>query len=130
MGAAGPRRVVLDSGALIAFDRGDARLRALVRLAEQTSTRLLVPAAVLAQVWRDPARHARLAALMGSGLTDVVALDEAMARAAGALCGRSGTSDVVDATVVLAARLHGAVVLTSDPRDLRRIDASLTVEVV
>ena len=38
------------------------------------------------------------------------------------LCGRSGTADVVDASVALLARRLRAVVVTSDPDDLRRLD--------
>ena len=50
-----------------------------------------------------------------------------MALAAGELCAASGTSDVVDAAVVLVARRHGGRVATSDPDDLRRLDARLDV---
>jgi len=45
----------------------------------------------------------------------------------GQLCGRSGTADVIDASVVVAAWTNGRVVVTSDPDDIRRLDASLTV---
>jgi hypothetical protein len=40
MGKARPRTIVLDAGALIAFERGDARMRALVREALKTGVRL------------------------------------------------------------------------------------------
>jgi hypothetical protein len=36
-----------------------------------------------------------------------VSLDDARARAAGQLCGVTGTSDVVDASVVLCAKRRG-----------------------
>lgn len=42
----------------------------------------------------------------------------------GGLAG-DGTSDVIDASVVLAARAHGAAVVTTDPRDLSRIDPAI-----
>ena len=51
-----------------------------------------------------------------------------MAKAAGVLCGRSRTADVIDASVVLAARSRDAVVVTTDETDLRRIDPELEVE--
>jgi len=41
---------------------------------------------------------------------------------------RGGTADVVDASVVVSARLHGATVVTSDPADLLRIDPALNIE--
>jgi len=44
---------------------------------------------------------------------------EAGARAVGELCDRAGTSDVVDALVVLLAKqLRARMVITSDPDDL------------
>jgi hypothetical protein len=102
-------------------------MRALARLSADSDGRLIVPAPVLAQVWRDGRRQVRLAALLGAASTEVDVLDEAGAKAAGVLCGRSGTRDVVDASVVVAARVHGAPVVTGDPDDLRRIDPALHV---
>lgn len=125
MGTERPRAVVLDSGALIAFERNDKRLRALIELAMTHRGELVVPAGVVAQVWRDGRRQSRLARLLASGLLRVQALDLAEAQAAGVLCGRAGTSDVVDASVALVARRYQARVVTSDPDDLQRIDPSL-----
>lgn len=127
MGAAGPRPVVLDAGPLIAFDQGDGLARRLIQRAVAHGGAVIVPAAVVAQVWRDPRRQARLARLIASETTKVDVLDADAARAVGAICGRSRTSDVVDASVVLTARLHRAVVVTSDAGDLLRIDPSLEV---
>jgi len=128
MGKERPQAVVLDAGALIAFERGDDRMRALVRLALQTHSRLLVPAGVVARVFRDGARQARLRALLSGATTEVPVLDQALAEAAGRLCGRTRTSDVIDATVVLTARRANAPVVTSDVGDLRRLDATLRLE--
>jgi len=60
----------------------------------------------------------------------VVPLDEPTAKGAGVLCGKAGTADVVDASVVIAARLLAQTVLTSDPDDLRRLDGRLSVVTV
>ena len=128
MGPASPRGVVLDAGALIAFERGDGRMRSLVAQARRRRRTLTVPAAVLAQVWRDGARQARLAALVGDPVVEVQALDERIARASGVLCGRAGTRDVVDASVVIAAHLVGGPVVTGDPDDLLTLDPHLEVE--
>jgi hypothetical protein len=54
--------------------------------------------------------------------TVVVVFDQILAEAVGTLCGRTGTSDVVDASVVLVARRERAVIVTSDDKDLRRLD--------
>lgn len=67
--------------------------------------------------------------IVGSGLVQVQALDREEAQATGSLCGKSGSRDVVDASVELLARRRGAAVVTSDPVDLRRIDPSLDLVV-
>jgi predicted nucleic acid-binding protein len=127
MGARRPRPVVLDAGALIAFERNDRKVRTLVELALVHKAPLHVPGAVIAQVWRDGRRQARLARLLGSGLVQVQPLDLEEAQATGAICGKAGTSDVVDPSVVLLARRYGASVVTSDAGDLARIDANLSL---
>lgn len=52
-------------------------------------------------------------------------LDAAGARAAGQLCAATSTSDVIDASVVLVARVIDGVTVTSDSDDLRRLDPSI-----
>ena len=119
--------LVLDSGALIALERADEFVRSLTERAVRTGTDIHVPAGVVAQVWRNGTRQARLATLLRSRGIKVAPLDLGEARAAGVLCGRSGTADIVDASVVLLARRHRAPVITSDPDDLARIDPTLTL---
>jgi len=116
---------VLDAGALVAFERNDRRVRRLIELAAEHGASVYVPAGVVGQVWRDGSRQARLARLLKSGLLDVRDLDLEEARAAGTLCGMTATADVIDASVALLARRHDAAVVTSDPDDLRRLDALL-----
>ena len=120
--------VVLDAGALIAFERGDPRMRALCREALRTRTRLVIPAGVLGQVLRDRARQVPLRALLSGSTTEVPALDQILAEAAGILCGRTLTSDVIDASVVLIAMRERAIVVTSDVDDLRKLEPSLKLE--
>jgi predicted nucleic acid-binding protein len=128
MGKARHQTLVLDAGALIAFERGNAKMRALVREALDAGVRLVIPAGVLAQAWRGAARQAPLRALVKGPTSVVPALDQVLAEAAGVLCGRAGTSDVIDASVVLLARRHRAVVVTSDSDDLRRLDPAVALE--
>ncbi len=123
MGPKRPRPVVLDAGALIAIDRADRRLIRLLELADE----IHVPAAVVAQAWRNPARQVRLVRLLAADPVHVHALDNEEAKAVGHLCGASGTSDVVDASVVLLARRVGGVTVSSDPDDLHVIDPHLDV---
>jgi hypothetical protein len=91
---------------------------------------MVVPAGALAQAWRDAVRQSRLAALVGARGVRVAALTEQVARAAGQLCGLRGTADVIDATVALAARETGGIVITSDPDDIRRLDPTLSIVAV
>ena len=130
MGQASSPTLVLDTGALIAFERADPRMRALLREALRTRTRIVIPAGALGQAWRDPARQVVLRALAGDPLTTVPPLDRVLAEAAGVLCGRTRTSDVIDASVALTAKRSQAVIVTSDARDLRRLDPTLRIEPV
>ena len=121
--AKAPRTVVLDSGALIAFERGDERMRALLLEARASGARLVIPAGVIGQVWRTPATQVAIGSITRAAETTVVTLDKVMAEAAGILCGRRKTADVIDASVVLTARREGpAVIVTSDVDDLQQLD--------
>ena len=117
--------LTLDASALIAFERNDRVVVAILIRARQRDVGLAAPAGVVGQVWRDGSHQVRLARLLGSGLVEVVPLDDAGARAAGQLCGVAGTRDVIDASVILCARQRGHDVLTSDVDDLQRLDSSL-----
>ncbi|WP_426571890.1 PIN domain-containing protein [Aquihabitans sp. McL0605] len=125
MGAPTPRPVVVDCGALIAFERGDRSIRALLREADH----LIIPAGVVAQVWRGGARQARIARLLQAQNATIEPLDAVTARVIGVLCAHTGTSDVVDASVALAGQLHDAVVVTSDPDALRALAPGLDLQV-
>lgn len=120
--------VTLDAGALVAFERGERRMVVALRVALDSLVPLTVPAGVVGQVWRDGARQARIARLLGSSSVSVEPLDDLRARAAGQLCGVTGTRDVIDASVVLGARARGDRIFTSDIEDLRRLDASIVLE--
>jgi hypothetical protein len=117
----------LDAGALIAFERGDRAMLALIVVAQQASLKFVVPSAAVAQVWRDGRKQVRLARLLASPLVEVEALTDQRARAAGQLCGVTGTRDIVDAAVALCARQRGGRVITSDPENLQRLDPTLQV---
>ena len=113
--------VVLDTGALLAVERRDRRLRALEDLAVRGRVRLLVPAGVVAQVWRDPARQVPVVRLLRRDAAVEVPLDRVASRRVGSLLTEHGTSDVVDGHVALLAQDAGAQVVTSDRGDLERL---------
>lgn len=111
--------LVLDAGALVAVDRGDRPMMARLAVARQHGLELRSNAMVVAQVWRDrQGRQASLARLLRA--VDVRAISHEDGRQAGVLLGEAGTTDPVDATVVLLAR-PGDRILTSDPDDLTRL---------
>ncbi len=120
--------VTLDAGALIAFDKNDRRLVVALCVALEAKLPMTVPAGVVGQVWRDGARQARLARLLAAKSVVVEPLDDACARAAGQLCGVTGTKDVIDAAVVLGARARNDRIFTSDVSDLRRLDRTVVLE--
>jgi len=118
---------MLDAGALIALDRGDKRMIALLQRALAQGRSFRVPAGVVGQAWRDGRVQVTLARFLRSEEVEVIPLDEELARSCGELCGASNTSDIVDASVVILARERRDVIVTSDPNDLRRLDPSAQI---
>lgn len=123
--------LVLDAGALIALDRNDRSVWAMLRNAADDSAQVSVPAGVVAQAWRDGSRQALLARALTH--CDEVPLEGSLARATGLLCGRAGTADIVDASVALIAAARSqtgpAALVTSDPADLRHLLQTLGASV-
>lgn len=109
---------MLDAGALIAIDRRDRSIGAMLRVAQQQQVTVRTSAGAVAQVWRDGARQANLARVL-SGV-DVAALDLAAAKRIGPVLGATDTSDAIDGHVAQLAE-PGDRLLTSDPEDLRRV---------
>jgi hypothetical protein len=122
--------ITFDAGGLIALDRGDRRVLALIARAAERRMRITIPATALAQAIRNPAKQARLARLIRQANTDLVALDGPDSTRTGLLLARTRTSDIVDAHVAICARRARQIVLTSDPEDLKHIDPGLQVVAV
>jgi len=111
--------LILDAGALLAVDRGERAIIARLRVAQQGGLELRSNAMVVAQVWRDRrGRQANLARVLRA--VDVRAVNHSDGREAGILLAEAGTTDPIDATVVLLAA-PGDRILTSDPEDLTRL---------
>jgi hypothetical protein len=108
-------RLLYDTGGLIALERGDRSSWIRLKAAQGRREVPLTNAAVLGQAWRGGARQALLARAIAG--IEVVALDDGLGRRAGALLSISGTSDVVDAALVLCA-VDGDEIVTSDAADL------------
>lgn len=120
-------RLVLDAGALLAVERGDREVVALLKRELLARRVPLTHGGVVAQVWRGGSgRQARLARLLPG--VDVAALDDALGRRAGVLLGRARATDAVDAAVIAIAA-DGDMILTSDPDDLRGLAEAAAVHV-
>jgi predicted nucleic acid-binding protein len=117
--------IVFDAGGLIALERNDRRVFSILKTSLEDGGRILIPATVLAQVIRNPARQVRLWRTIQFENTEVIPLDGSHAQAVGALLARTATSDIADAHVVICAQTAGCAVITSDPLDLRRLDPKL-----
>lgn len=109
---------VLDAGALIAVDKRDRVVGAMLRVLQRDGVSVVTSAAAVAQAWRDPRRQANLARVL-SGV-DVAALDDAAARRVGELLRANDTSDPADAHVALLVPPQGRV-LTSDESDINAL---------
>lgn len=119
---------VLDSGALIALERASKAMTSLLMRVRAGQARVVVPDAVLAQVWRGGSgRQARIATLLGLRPTQCVnvPLETIAAKRIGAKIGGCGQADVVDVHVTVAAHDYRAVVITSDRDDILAVDPSL-----
>ncbi|HEY6478358.1 MAG TPA: twitching motility protein PilT [Polyangia bacterium] len=109
--------LTLDSGALIAAEKGNRRFWALWKEALDRGVTVTVPAAVVAQVWRGNAVVvARV--LLGCEVED---LTEERAKRVGRLLAASRTADVVDASVVAGGVARRDAIVTSDRRDIERL---------
>lgn len=114
-------RIILDSGAIIASERNDQTLAAILKAARKNRTPILVPATVVAETWRGPSTHARTAHLFGS-VDGFPELNEQSARHVGALLALSKTSAIVDGNVVaVAIALRPATIVTSDVHDVTHL---------
>jgi predicted nucleic acid-binding protein len=119
--------ITLDTGALIALDRGNKRMIALLDRALAQGFAFRVPSGVLGQAWRDGRVQVTLGRFLRSEEVEIISLDEQLARTCGELCGATNTSDIIDASVVILARERQDHIVTSDPYDLRRLDPAASI---
>ena len=122
--------LVLDTGALIAAERGDRDVVSRLRMALRNSDEVHVPAGVVGQAWRNPARQAVLSRILKQCAE--IPLDGQTARSCGELCQQTGTADVIDTSVAVATadayrRRSRVVLITSDMRDMRVLLAALGI---
>ena len=110
--------VVLDAGALIAIDKRDRAVGAMLRVLQRDGVPVVTSAAVVAETWRDPRRQVNLTRVLTG--VDIAALDGIAAKKVGELLRANGTSDLTDAHVALLVQPRERV-LTSDEADIRAL---------
>lgn len=111
-------KAVLDAGALVAIDRRDRTVGAMLRVLQRDEVPVTTSGGVVAQVWRDGGRQANLARIL-SGV-DVEAIDDLTGRRVGELLRQNQSDDLVDAHIALVVQ-PGDQVLTSDEPDMRAL---------
>lgn len=109
---------VYDAGVLVAADRNDRRSWAEHKARLELGLAPLVPAPVVAQVSRS-SDQAQLRRFLAGCM--IVPFGESEAHETGRMLGIAGTSDIVDGAVVSVALRHGAVIVTGDTDDIRRL---------
>lgn len=114
---------VLDAGVLVAVDRRDRRVGAMLRVAQQERVVLRTTEPVVAQVWRSGRLQANLARV----LTGIEVVPLAEGKRVGELLGAAGRSDVVDAHLALQVG-DGDHVLTGDREDVEALLSARGVE--
>ena len=114
--------VTYDTGLLLAAEAGRVDAWAFHASVLRRGVLPTVPVVVLAQAWRGGPQAPLSRLLKGCR---VEANHEVDGRAAGRACARAGTSDVVDALVVVGALRRGDLVVTSDPVDLQRLASAI-----
>jgi len=111
--------ITLDTGALVALERFDARALHLLNAARERKAVITVPASVLVEWWRGQRRAAAVLSLV-----QVEPLSERVARSAGKALGEVGPGpSPTDAVVMASAAGRGDLVITSALDDLERLRA-------
>jgi len=116
-----PRRLILDSGAVIALSRGDQRARAFLARAVELGVPVEIPVVVVAETVRESPRDAPVRRVL-KAVGAVPPTTQEVGEIAGGLLCRAGSSATIDALVVAQALdAGGAHILTGDVGDLEAL---------
>ena len=111
--------ITLDTGALIALERGSRRMGRVFVHARVRNVALFAPADAVAEWWRGrtDVREKLLRAIVVEPLSTLIA------KRAGEALAAIKESTTIDAIVMATAALRGGIVYTSDFDDLERLRA-------
>jgi predicted nucleic acid-binding protein len=110
--------LTLDASALIAYERGQERIRKILTVGYERGLVPTIPAIALAEVWHGDAKDARVVARLLKACS-IEVVDEQLARAAGSLRRATPGADTIDACIAVGVRRRGDTIATSDPDDMR-----------
>lgn len=113
------RGITFDTGALIALERRQKRMRSIVTEATLQGLTITIPAPVLTEWWRKPSA-AQTNILRAF---EVEPLTERLAKLAGEAIESVAHATPIDAIVMASAASRGDIVFTSDFDDLDRLRA-------
>jgi rRNA-processing protein FCF1 len=111
-------RVMLDTGALIALERGNLNIRKIHRLAIENGFQVVVTTPVIAEWWRKGRREKERTRILRTLVLE--APDSYVARLAGTAVGLV-SAGVVDALVMACASIRNDTVYTGDVTDFERL---------
>jgi hypothetical protein len=110
--------ITLDTGALIALERKEKRMRETIAAAKSRGLIVTAPAVAVIEWWRG--------APMQSGILRLVSFEptsEQIAKLAGDALASVQHATPIDAAVMASAALRGDMVYTSDIDDMHRLQA-------
>jgi predicted nucleic acid-binding protein len=110
--------LTFDTGALIALERGEKRMRTVSLEARESGALITVPAPVLIEWWRNGARQ--------RAILDAVTVEhttERLAKLAGEAIAEVSGATPIDSLVMASAAQRGDLVYTSDFDDLEQLRA-------
>lgn len=119
--------IICGAGALIAAEDGAERMWALHKRALARGVQPVIPATVLAEVWRSGRGQHRLSQFIQS--CDVECLSEESARAAGVLLSVAAHG-VVDASVVECALRRASPCVTGNRRHLVELAGARRINII
>jgi len=125
MGRRGPApltpRLVLDTGVLIALERGDPRVRGHLASAARRGYLVVVPVLVVMEALEHTRSPARLNQILATLDAELPLLPDIAHQVAG-LKARAKVESDADAVVVLEAlAVPGSAILTGDPEDIHAL---------
>lgn len=119
--------IVYDAGALIAAENGDERMWAIHQRALARGVQAVVPATVLAEVWRGARRQHRLGQFVQSCCVEGFSAE--CAKAAGVLLS-TASHGVIDASVVECALRRGCPCVTGNRSHLVDLAGTRRINII